>query len=292
MGVDISNVPAEELLEVLGDGDWILTLPEDYPDIVITADMRQKLYEEVACTFVEWVMRGIEVVIEHHLDPEWDRSGSASRYNRDPLMLLIKYETIEEWLTEAYTGNSRATYISGYGLAWDTYEKAFEEGIEEMWYELVDSIAGTLHDDEDDKYEFLERISDDTFDVEISAKQALRFLIGQGTTQAAWKQYQGIVAAELHQEQVEAEERRIRHSAMRERVQRFYDQHFADLPRDKIEMPQLREFNVENRLKEALLDADPELVTALAEVGLPVYCSNGVSNRISNLLRDVLKELK
>src|SRR5688572_26778959 len=132
MGIDISKIPDNELLEVLGDGDWILTLPDEYPDVVISAAMRQALYDEVAQTFVEWVMRGIEVVIEHHLDPEWDRSGSASRYQRDPLLLLIKYETLEEWLTQAYTGNSQASYVSGCGLFWDTYEKVFQERILEI----------------------------------------------------------------------------------------------------------------------------------------------------------------
>src|SRR5688572_30031576 len=122
MGIDISNIPEEKLLEVLGEGDWVLTLPEDYPDVVISQAMRQQLYDEVAHTFVEWVMGGIEIEINHNFDPEWDRSGLALRRERDSLMLLIKYETIEEWLAKAYTGNSRATYMSGHGLAWETYD--------------------------------------------------------------------------------------------------------------------------------------------------------------------------
>jgi hypothetical protein len=292
MGVDISNVPEEELLEVLGDGDWILTLPEGYPDVVITAAMRQTLYDEVARTFVEWTMRGIEVEIDHSFDPEWDRSGVALRRERDPLMLLIKYETIEEWLDKAYTGNSQASYMSGHGLYWDTYGNEFDRRTQEFWSELIGTIAHAQCDDEDDYYDYLESIGDAVVDVEISAIQALTLYIRRGTTNEVWKKYQGEVSARLYQQQAEAKERRIRHSIMRDRVQSFYDLHFADLPRDKMEMPQFREFNVENRLREVLLDADPELVTAMAEVGLPIVVSNKVSDKITNLLRDILKELK
>jgi hypothetical protein len=292
MGVDISNIPDEKLLEVLGDGDWVLSLPEDYPDVVITATMRQELYDEVAQTFVEWAMRGIEVEIDHSFDPEWDRSGVALRRERDPLMLLIKYETFEEWLDKAYTGNSQASYMSGHGLYWDTYGNEFDRRTQEFWDERIDDMARSLSKDEEDYYEILERTVDSVLDVEINAVEALRHYIRKGTTKEVWKKYQGEVATKLYQQQAEAEERRIRHSIMRDRVQSFYDLHFADLPCDKMEMPQFREFNVENRLREVLLDADPELVTALAEVGLPIVVSNKVSDKITNLLREILKELK
>jgi hypothetical protein len=292
MGVDISNIPDEKLLEVLGDGDWVLSLPDEYPDVVITAAMRQKLYDEVARTFVEWAMRGIEVEIDHSFDPEWDRSGVALRRERDPLMLLIKYETIEEWLTKANTGNSQASYMSGHGLYWDTYDDEFEQRIQHFWDERIDDMARSLSKDEDDYHEILEYTIDSILDVEINAVEALRHYIRKGTTQEVWKKYQGEVATKLYQQQAEADERRIRHSIMRERVQSFYDLHFADLPRDKMEMPQFRESNVENRLREVLLDADPELITALAEVGLPIVVSNKVSDKITNLLREILKELK
>ena len=121
MAIDILNLSETDLLPTLGNGDWLIALPDNHPDMIIPAVLREQLANEAARQFVRWAIGGISVEINHHSDPPWDHSGHAYRHQTDPLVLMTRYKTLQEWLDEAYTGNSRASFVSGMGLFWDTY---------------------------------------------------------------------------------------------------------------------------------------------------------------------------
>jgi hypothetical protein len=115
MEIDISNMPDSELEKLPVEVDWTLTLPESYPNLIVTADWRQRIYDDTACRFVRWVMKEIRVQISHDNDPPWDSSGEAKRYSPDMKTLLELHETLEDWLTTEYTGEAEASFESGMG---------------------------------------------------------------------------------------------------------------------------------------------------------------------------------
>jgi|GEM_PF-2434462 hypothetical protein len=63
--------------------------------------------------------------IDHSIDPPWDHSGRV--FNTDEPFDLNDYATFDEFINEEYTGESCATYMSGYGIAHYTYEERFNQ---------------------------------------------------------------------------------------------------------------------------------------------------------------------
>src|SRR5688572_18924149 len=132
MGIDITKLKEEKILEQLGEGDWAVSLPNNYPDLIVTRAWRDEIEAEMASDFVRWVLRGIDIEVKHDDDPPWDSSGDARRYQADSLMLLTRYTSFADWLDNVHTGNSIASYVSGMGIFWETYQEKMRELIGEL----------------------------------------------------------------------------------------------------------------------------------------------------------------
>jgi len=81
--VDVTRIREDQRLEQLGKADWLIALPEELPDLVITAQWRHDLQAVAAKQFVRWVMDGINRVFTHDYDPPWDHSGSLRQIRTD-----------------------------------------------------------------------------------------------------------------------------------------------------------------------------------------------------------------
>jgi hypothetical protein len=290
MAIDFSkkNVPEDELLSLLGDGDWLLAMPKDLSDLRITVAWRQELIETTASWFVRWVINEQEVTINHNWDPSWDSSGHTETHNVGWRTLLARYNTLNEWLEQAYTGNSTASFMSGMGLFWDTYEKDVEELItDELIHEMKKQFCAPPGVDDD---WFWDEVFEESDLVQIHLEHALRLLCGQMTTRDAWQKYEDSVRTQL----VKEEARRVIESARRDKMHRqareFWECHFPDLQGKRIERPEFKALDLESRLREALADADPEIVRAIAEIGLPGLFSNTVAEDMKALARQALED--
>jgi hypothetical protein len=281
MSVDLLRIPEEDWLKALGEGDWLLTLPKDHPDLAVSAAWRRTLADDAACKFVRWVMAGVSVEIVRDDDPPWDCSGSARRYQADPLMLLSRHQTLEEWLTSEYTGNSRASYVSGMGLFWQTYEDDLNETIAEQVSELIsDQLKPALQPLDDDGWD---EVVEDVFEVEYTLQNVLRLIIGQGTTVDAWRNFEDVVIEQLATERKRQDEEQARLLMMHEQVQVFWRQYCADLEGMRIERPDFKRLNLAERLADVLADSDPQIVEAIAKLGLPGKFSNSVHELIRQI---------
>ena len=163
--------------------------------ITFTAEWRQPFQQRAAQQFVNWCQAGIERVLTHHSDPSWDSSGSLRTTRCDPLLLRVRHEFLHEWAHAEYTGNSLATYVSGAGLAWETYAEALESTCQDVVHERVKAyFVNALNLDLSDDTDY--RLWSDTImdDGEMLMRidmlcRSLRDEALQMTTQAAWTQY-------------------------------------------------------------------------------------------------------
>jgi hypothetical protein len=287
MGIDITKLAENQLLTVLGDGDWHLTLPTGDPDVIATAQWRQDLVEAACCWFVRWVMTGVDIEIIHDYDPPWDGSGSPRRQPADPMMLLIRHDSLDSWMTAEPTGQSRASYLSGMGLFWDTYEDQLQEEIDSRVYHLLRTHWLKLRDYPDD-FELSEDPDwEELFSVELHLQQALRLFVGRITTADAWKQYESVVHAQIAEERRQATIRQAEYERKRDLAQQFWRQHFADLTGQRIEYPEFVGLKLGPRIADILADTDPQVVEAIADLGLPGNFSTHASADIKYIARKI-----
>ncbi len=277
--IDITQIDEDDLLKQLGQGDWVIALPPNISDLTITVQGRQAWHEIAGKLFVYWVIQGIERRISHGFDPPWDSSGSIRQSKADPLMLLARYQTLRDWAENEYTGNSIATYISGMGLDWETFEKAVSNDIEERTYRILEAHCKPFLAPSDDD-EVWENPEWDEIDIiMIFLNAALRDDALQMTTAEAWQRYEAPVRSEIEASRQQAEH----HRQMQAWVRQFWEQHFPDIVGNRIEVPQFREMNLEHRITEVLADTDPQIVRLIAELGAP----GNYSNRVRVMIKDL-----
>lgn len=287
MGIEMANIPEDKLLEKLGEGDWSIALPDGYPDLIVSAAWRRQLCDDAACQFVRWVLDGVHVEIVHGYDPPWDCSGIAQHHQADPLMLLVRHETLDAWLNAEYTGNSQATFMSGMGLYWETYHDDLEDSISEEIAKLMQTHLRPWFAPSDDDF-WDDEFWDVVIEVEIPLQSVLGLVVGRMTTSEAWQRFEQVVRLQIEEEKRIQAERAARYTAMREQVKQFWKQYFAELEALRIEKPQFRELKLADRLVDVLADTDPQIVEAIAEIGLPGNFSNSVRDAIQQIARQAL----
>jgi len=288
MAIDILKVDEEELLPTLGSGGWVIALPDDYPEFVVSAEWREDWLAEAAIKFVRWVIGGESVEIRHDGDPRWDHSGQTYRYRKDPLVLLTRYHTLREWFETEYTGNSTASFESGKGLNWDTYDKDIESSIDDEIFENLKSHLEAALDYDSDDDVWMDILDDVTW-VQSAITHAVMVQIGRLSTKDAWQEFQTAARAQIALERKEAEDRAAHYRALRQTVHEFWDAHFADLSENYIDKPTFNALGIPARLLASLADSDPDIVEAIVEVGLPGTFSNSVALEIKAIAQKALK---
>ena len=275
MGFQFEKLSPEEALRLLGDGDWAIALPEDYPDLIIPAAWRQAFYDEVGKAFIRWVLAGEVIEITHDYDPPWDYSGQSRKSRVDPMLLLTWHATLDTWLNDEYTGNSQATFTSGCGLSWETYH-------DDLIYYRLDREVGELAEAQYQLTSIDEEfaMSDALGEVSSALEETLRLAIGRIATADVWQRLEMVARAEIDEEHRRNQERWAKHKLMSEQAQVFWQQHFAYLEDERIEKVVFKEIQLGEKLADILADTDPEIVAAIAEVGLPGNFSNSVRDTI------------
>ncbi len=286
MAVEITKLNEDELLSALGDGDWVIAMPEGYPDLQLSTQWRDEVVTWAGTRFVRWVLSGSHIEIDYENDPPWDHSGNARHQNADPLLLRTLYDTLAAWLEDEYTGQWTATFESGYGKSWETYGDRVEEQVRDRLTALFRSQYADQFAAQPD--ELGDEVWDDVDLVKISLEQAILMIIRRIPCAAAWQQFEPLTQQQLAQEKRLAAERAVHYASIHAQAQQFWDTYFSDLQRVRIDQPQFRQLRIAERLRECFLDADPDVIAAIVEVGLPGNFSNRVSEAVKTIARDAL----
>jgi len=281
MAVDLTKLNEDELLSALGDGKWVIAMPEGYTDLHVTPQWRDEIAAWIGTRFVRWVLNGVRYEIIYHSHSSWDRSGEAQKMPADPLMLRTDYSTLAAWFEHEHTGQWKPTYESGYGKHWETYNDVVENYIRECLTELFHTEYATQFaaDEEHGR----DTVWDNLCLVEIDLVQALTMIIGRITPAEAWARYEAVTRQQIAEEQRLSAERTALYMHKRAQAQQFWQAYFGDLQQVRIEQPQFEELYLEKRLYELFLDTAPDVIEAIAEVGLPGDFSNKVSAHIRAL---------
>lgn len=289
MAIDITKISAEEALKQLGNDDWhIKHSLRDNPEFMLSKTWRQSVLDSMASLFVRWVIAGRIFEIHHDNDPAWDRSGSSKQSTVDPLLLLVKHETIGEWMEEEYTGNSVASYTSRMGLFWDTYSDEAQNHIQaEVFYFLEKSFK--------DAYSLTEKEEvwdhpdwNEWEEIDIYLQHILIIWVSALSTKTIWSDHESRVRAQIQAETYQYHKEAMIVGEHRQLAAQCWQQHFQDMIDKRIEAPQFEEWHLENRLRQVLLDADPLTVQAIASVGLPADFSNSVKLRVKRIASEAM----
>ena len=273
MGIDLSRIKNfDDLLSRLGEGDWVLTLPNNYPDLVVTPEWRETLIADVASRFVRWVIVGSEGTQSQ----VFFEDGSPADYD-DPLLRLTEYPNLDEWLENAYAWNDEITFD-------DDLDNEILLYIDDLFKPHMTGVVDRVEVDE-----VWWAVREELFTIEIPLIVALRDLIGRMPTAEAWRRYEKAVRAQLAEEEKQAEAIHIQHEDWRKLTREFWLHHFSDVAGQRLEMLDFKLLNIGERLEEALLDTDPEIVKAIAEVGFPGKFSNTVRAVITYFAQKALK---
>lgn len=289
MCIDISNYHKKPAFELLGTGDWQICLPEPYHIIVVSRAWREKIRKMIATHYIRWVLAGKSYEIHHRYDPPWDASGDAEKIEVEPASLLDKYATILDWLENELTGDWEATYESYHGKHWRRYADWFSEEKPQLYSDLYHVSFQHLIETADDVDEFKDSMIEELTDFEICMDVIWENLFANFRTEAAWDTYYAVTLKEIAEEERQAEERARLYHAKHTCAKTFWNAHFADLRYLRIEKPQFKELGLAERLADLLADADPEIVQAIAEIGLFGDFSNSVHEAIKALAREALK---
>jgi hypothetical protein len=284
MGLDITKLKEESILEQLGEGDWLIALPNNYPDLLVSRAARDELEHGIGSRFVHWVMDGVDIEINHDFDPPWDSSGLARRHQADSLMLLVRYERFEDWLENAYTGKSKASYVSGMGIFWETYGEELDYLAECLSYELLKTHVKPLQSHLNEEEDYWDEGYEEVDMVDICLRFALESWIKRLSTKDVWDKYEPLVRARLAQEAEEDTKIKL----FQQKSKEFCEQHLSDIKNERIEMPDFRKKALEKRIRELFADADPELLEGIAEFALPLNISKSVKHFIQLLAKEAL----
>jgi len=115
--------------------------------------LKEKLkikYEENIDSYIQivsnWfaysILNNKKYELDHSLDPIWDHSGRL--INVDDSLDLNDYENFGDFLENEYTGDSIASFTSGCGLYYTTYDEPLEYLTLEWLDTLVEPIINDL----------------------------------------------------------------------------------------------------------------------------------------------------
>lgn len=290
MSVNIFKLEEEDMPKVLGEDDWHIFIADDKPDLIVTRQFRQKYLDDIAKCFVRWVKEAKDRVISHHNDPHYDSSGSIRTSEADPIMLLIRHETLEGWLKEEYTGYSQASYVSGSGLYWETYDEKWEDDLQSSAFYLVrDAICSYLGIDNPADIDVEDYDEYDSYElIDILIVVALKRVVYAHQTKDIWEKYEADVQNEIEQERIEYQQFRQHRQHMIEQARYFWSVFFAEESNMKLETPEFHRLGIEEKLRNILPDTDPEIVKAIAEIGWLGDCSNSVGIAIKKIAEEAL----
>ncbi len=255
-----------------GEGIWRVRSSGDWPDLVLEPEDRQHIFNAAAKQFAEWVFEGTVDAIHHRNDPPWDHSGELVKITSTPTERLALYDTLEAWMEEAHTGNSSASFESGYGLSYETFHAKIDRlvmnELTALWTRGLSEAQRELMFDQDPW--------EDTVDVQI----ALGLLVGQMSVPEAWTRGQAAARAALAIEEAETEIEHTRVERCRMLAKEFWNKYFRNFSERFIDKPTAHDIGFFDHLRRALADAKPETVYAIIQVGLPGDFSNRVSQMI------------
>ena len=82
-------------------------------------------FKLVSNWFAYIILNNPKYEVDHSFDPSWDSSGRVIR--SDEKFDLNDYATFNDFIEREYTGESKASYVSGHGMYHYTYEEPFEQ---------------------------------------------------------------------------------------------------------------------------------------------------------------------
>jgi hypothetical protein len=132
-----------------------------------------KIINEICGMYCEWI--NDDVFYEHVSDGNpYDYSGDLKKIEADKLYKLKKFESINEWLEECHTGDKEATYCSGFGFRYLTFEYKIFELLSSAVHEYLVKEMGA-DDEKDFWFEEYEDVEDELRGImEYSSKEILQ----------------------------------------------------------------------------------------------------------------------
>ena len=124
--------------------DKILASLEEGLDVLLEQE-KAKILETIFSDIIYDFYTCNKYTLSHDYDPPYDYSGSLSKTNLP--YCLEDYETIGEFLEE-YTGDSMATYVSGWGMRYLDFASYYADEINErlckIAYEFIEKLDSEL----------------------------------------------------------------------------------------------------------------------------------------------------
>lgn len=121
------------------------------------SQVEEEVLKEFPEIFAYDILTHAVYYVNHRIDPLWDSSGILLRDHKKGKYNIDDYELVEEFLDE-HTGDSEATYISGYGLHHITFRDNYREWIlEKLWKEYFSYLENNYISE-------IKSIGENTFD--------------------------------------------------------------------------------------------------------------------------------
>lgn len=134
-------------------------------------DKENEILNEVSKWVAYWVLTGCKYEIDYTENLPYDYSCEINKVNNQ--LDKNEYETLGDFLEE-YTGDKHASYCSGYGWRYDTYEKEIEYIVRELIYPIIEECFNEIKESspesineltglvlgEDDEYEIYEAFTE------------------------------------------------------------------------------------------------------------------------------------
>lgn len=237
--------------------------------------------------FTEWLLNGQLFEIHNDFNPSWDCSGRlVPRPLTDDDYQEIMQETLAEWMDNQYSGNIRASYVSGCGLFHDTYRTVVEDYSQNAIISLLRSQVAT--DDvwfdlsENDELSMFE------WDLQSRIMEAIECI----PSKDAYLWCKKRVLQQLKQCEATAQARQAFIKQCNPRVIAFQTKFLPWLPTEFIDKLSWKNHTIELQLKQALCHADNQTLHALITVGLQGNFSNSVRMLIEQTLQQVYQTRK
>ena len=111
-----------------------------------TGEVEADIMSQFPSMLVYNLLTGVKRYITHDYDPPWDCSGSLYSNPTNNRFHVQQYDKVRDFFVE-YTGNSIASYVSGCGLFYETYEEYYWEWMEQEFRSAQWSVVESLPDD-------------------------------------------------------------------------------------------------------------------------------------------------
>lgn len=269
-------------ITVAPNGDWRMRLASIDLDVVFAAGPRRALIHRIMRMFTEWVIDGTVYLIAHRWDPPWDRSGETVMIPSTARERLAWCPTLGVWMEQMLTGSATPTYLAGCGLAHDTYADEIDQLV-------LDRVAGVLEPQvPSDVREAV--VDDDEFAEAVCAFHDA--ILAQARQVSTGEAYRRCAAEVRHARAAHSNQEAARRDAQREyheRAMRFWATHLPGLLIERrIDERAWEDLDLAARMRDALADADPADVKAVASAGLPGYpCSPAVTATVRDLAAEI-----